>query len=147
ENSFDLITAGRDLESVRSSTRSEEAFFVPFVDLVGGEDYRRNRNDEAGSRTRANTATRTPTTNSYTAGIEAVQKLPTAGRLSATLDEGRTRVRVEDGDPGTVGSTWDADAAVRLSQPLLRGSGLLSGDGTDIGTADLRRQRLREMQE
>ncbi|MDK2970250.1 MAG: outer membrane protein [Candidatus Sumerlaeota bacterium] len=147
ERNFDLITATRDLEISRSSTRSEEAFFVPFVDLVSGASYRSNENDEAASITRSDTTKRNTTTTSYAAGIEAGQNLPTGGRLTGSIDEGRSRVRVEDGDQNSVGSTWDAEADVRLAQPLLRGSGLLTGDGTDIGTADLRRQRLREMQE
>jgi outer membrane protein TolC len=147
EGNFSLTNAGRNLEIARSNVIVEEAFFTPFVDLVSSATYRHNRNDEVPSRRPGGTTTRTTDSTSVGVGLDVTQNLPTAGRLTASLDETRTRIASRDHDQHGTTSEWDAAAAVRLNQPLLRGSGLLTGEGTDIGTADLRRARLSEMRQ
>ncbi len=143
---FDLINSRRGLEISQSESLSAQAFFLPFVDLVGGSRISKTSERDFPSVENFPHDTK-QTTNTWTAdgGIEAGQNLPTGGSLTADLSEGRTRTRTSSGDgTGTV-NAYDASASVRWTQPLLRGSGLLTGQGTDIGTADLRRARLAEL--
>ncbi len=145
DGNFDLVNSRRNVQISMSDVRGEEAFFKPFVDLVA--DARATYTTERNNTTVTGTEARTETTTYDTsAGIEATQNLATGGSVTADLTEDRTRLRTDSSRTGRTRSTdYDADLSIRYIQPLLRGSGLLTGDGTDIGTANLRRARLSEM--
>lgn len=140
QNSLTLQNNSRTVASARSSMRSAEAQFEPFVDLVGGgrlaggTDRNYPGRDLGGDGRRDSNSTR------LNGGIEATQNLPSGGRITANTDNSRTDTFSSGGGDLTVNDTdYAANAEARLVQPLLRGAGF------DIGTADLRRSRLSEL--
>jgi outer membrane protein TolC len=141
ENNFDLINTDRSVQISRSQTRSEEAFFLPFVDLVGDARIRRNKDRDTTSLSFPFEGDRTVTTQSTTtnAGIEITQNLPTGGSITASGNESRTSSKSDDNDTQLHSRSFGADADIRFLQPLLRGGGI------EVGTASLRSQRLSEM--
>jgi len=146
ENNFGLVNARRNVQIRESELTGQEAFFKPFVDIVSNANVSRDRDREAASRSRPGETTgRTDYTYSGDAGIQARQNLPTGGALIGDFFQSRTSTRSEDGDGVFRSRSYGADAGVRFNQPLLRGSGLLTGEGTNIGTAELRRARLNEI--
>jgi len=146
ESNFDLVNSARGLEIAASETTGAEAFFLPFVDAVGSGRLSYNRDESVPAvGPQSGTTTRSTLTDTVSAGLEARQNLPTGGSLTADVTESKTRTRTSDGLGDGKGTGYDADANARLTQPLLRGSGLLTGDGTEIGTADLRASRLSEL--
>src|SRR5690606_26356831 len=82
---------------------------------------------------------------SSSAGAELQQNFATGGTLTGSATAGKTRTRVTN--PFTFDDTdlYESEQQVRFIQPLLRGSGLLTGEGTAIGTASLRSSRLSEL--
>lgn len=146
ENNFGLINARRTVRIRESELVGAEAFYLPFVDLVGGADLMKARNEDAASRSDPlESTTRTEQGYRVDGGVEARQNVPTGGFFTGDFSEGRTSMRTDDGDGSFRARTYDANAGLRFTQPLLRGSGLLTGEGTNIGTADLRRARLNEI--
>lgn len=144
-HNFALVNSRRSVQISMSDTRGSEAFFKPFVDLVS--DARASQTVDRDN-VESNGDRNTRETESYTAGVgvEATQNLATGGTVTAGLDEGRTETNTRlRGEPWNESTNFDADFDVRYIQPLLRGSGLLTGEGTDIGTASLRQARLGEM--
>lgn len=167
EGNFGLENSQRGILIARSSTRSAEANFIPFVDLVGDSTFRKTTTVDA-TRTIAVTeyefverrdpvtgvVTRerveVPTTRQIptivedsnwrsTAGVESGVVLPTGGRVTLNATEGYTSTRRSDGGGVVEDFGYDADANIRYIQPLLRGGGF------DVATADLRRSRISEM--
>lgn len=141
QNNFDLINTDRSVQISRSQTRSEEAFFLPFVDLVGDARIRRTKDRDTNSLSFPfegdDTVTaRTTTTN---AGVEITQNLPTGGTITASGAESRTSSKTDDGDTELHSRGFGAEAEIRYLQPLLRGGGI------EVGTANLRSQRLSEI--
>lgn len=163
EQNLRLINSERSIRIARSSTRSSEATFIPFLDLVGESRANYDRNENA---TRTETTTQTVTvpnptgpptqqtvtttsqvpttreTTTYTnrGAVESGITLPSAGQVTLNADTRRTDTTLQDGgglDDHT--RNYNSRAEIRFLQPLLRGG------GTDVGTADLRRARLREM--
>lgn len=146
DNNFELINSDRSVRIARSQARAEEAFFIPFVDLVASGRASRTRAHDSPSVTNPGEETKQTTTSTRVAGgIEATQNLPTGGSILLDVTESKTNTRTASGDGVMESRVWEADAELRFIQPLLRGSGLLTGDGTDIGTANLRRARLAEL--
>jgi len=141
ENNFDLINTDRSVQIARSQTRSEEAFFLPFVDLVGDARIRRTKDRDTTSLSVPFEGDRTVTTQSTTtnAGIEITQNLPTGGKITASGNESRTSSKNDDNDTQLRSRSFGADADIRFLQPLLRGGGI------EVGTANLRSQRLSEI--
>lgn len=137
-NNFDLVNTRRNVDIALSETTGEEAFFKPFLDLVGSGDYTRTYDESDPSRSESFDAE---------AGLEARQNLPTGGNITADLTEAYDRTESSGANSRSKSTSYDARAGVRLTQPLLRGSGLLTGEGTALGTADLRRARLSELDE
>ncbi len=136
ENNFDLVNARRDVEISRSRLRESEAFFIPFVELIGEATYSETRfqtnndplDDDLEDRTRI-------TQNTQEGRAVVTKNLATGGTVSAAAGSQRTR----DGagiapDGGNI--VYDTDAEVRFNQPLLRGAGFA------VATADLRQARL-----
>lgn len=133
---FRLEASRRNVEIARSSVRSAEAPFIPFVDLVGGSRMSQtntNRSYDDGG------ALRQTTTWRHTAGVESGVQLPSGGRVALDANAVRTdttrrgRFRTED-ERG-----YASSADIRFIQPLLRGGGM------DVGTAALRSSRINEM--
>lgn len=144
-NNFDLANSRRGVQISMSDVRGAEAFFKPFVDLVA--DARASQTVNRDINGAPEESDRTEAENySVGAGIEATQNLATGGAFTATLDENRSEdnFRRKPAD-WTESTAYDADFDVRFIQPLLRGSGLLTGEGTNIGTASLRQARLNEL--
>lgn len=148
DNNFNLMTSNLGLEIARSETTSAQFFFVPFVDLVGDarttlfKDDRTADPNNPGRRTSATTRN-----DRLQGGVEATQNLPTGGRVTGSILEGYSNRRSSIGGSTSRDSSYDADASVRYIQPLLRGSslpGLVGGDGSVVGQAELRRARLSE---
>ncbi|MCC6546714.1 TolC family protein [Candidatus Sumerlaeota bacterium] len=166
---LELGNSSRSVLIARSSTTSSEAAFVPFVDLVGDARHTYNRDENT---TRQETFTEfvpgvtpvgpgatpaPPTTVTHTKTINTIREtgttsggvgfdsgigLPTGGQFTLDGRTNRTDTRVETGGRfNEREKQYASRAEVRYVQPLLRGG------GTDVGTADLRRSRLREMQE
>jgi outer membrane protein TolC len=136
EGNFTLRNSRRSVEIARSSTRSAEAPFIPFVDLVGGSRLSRANNNNASA---AGAPYRTNTTLRNNVGVESGVNLPTGGRLSLDSTASRTDTNRRGDFPTDSDTTYGTNAEVRFLQPLLRGGGM------DVGTADLRRARLSEM--
>lgn len=135
EHNYTLLNARRDLEISDSSLRESEAFFIPYVELVGEATYGETRvqapsvfGDRPGPRTRV-------TQNTQEGRIEVGENLPTGGRITASAASARTRGATDSG-PGGGNVAYESDAGVRLTQPLLRGGGF------DVGLAPLRQARL-----
>lgn len=175
DNNFEVRNSSRDLDIARSNTREAVAFFIPFVDLVGNARYTRTQEiiqdtqrpfygdgslvpldaEQAATaqpgeyvpmvETQPYTTRRATGTQTVEPGVELTQNLPTGGTISGEVTEGRTYSDFDDGTSEGFSENYDANAQVRFLQPLLRGSGLLTGEGTDLGTADLRDARLAEM--
>ncbi|CAN5186504.1 hypothetical protein BH09SUM1_BH09SUM1_30490 [soil metagenome] len=148
ENNFELANARRSVLIARSSTRGEEATFIPFVDLVGESRYIFDRNENA---TRVETSKKTglprtvPTTRDTdtwrnSPGVESGVTLPTGAQITANGRQTRDDTSVSDG-AGTLPNerSYSSNAEIRLLQPLLRGA------GPDVAQAGLRRARIREM--
>ncbi|HMZ51377.1 MAG TPA: TolC family protein, partial [Candidatus Sumerlaeota bacterium] len=86
-----------------------------------------------------NTVRETGTT-SGGVGFQSGVGLPTGGQFTLDGSTRRTDTRVETGGRfNEREKEYSSRAEIRFLQPLLRGG------GTDVGTADLRRSRLREM--
>lgn len=174
DNNFDVRNSIRDVEIARSNTRESLAFFIPFVDLVGDARYSRTQEivqdttrpyygdgsqvplDPTATSTDPNVPIETVESQPYTTrratgtqtvepGLELTQNLPTGGNITGDFTEQRTFSDFDDGSQSGFSENYQANAQVRFLQPLLRGSGLLTGEGTDIGTANLRDARLAEM--
>ncbi len=151
ENNLGLVNSRRSVRIARSQLRSAEADFIPFVDLVGSTRYDHFRDQsatrsvtvldpEGEPRTVQQDTVRNTETITNTGGVETGVQLPTGGSLSAGSTLRRRDTHITDGG-GVAGGdkTYDSNAEVRYIQPLLRGA------GTDVGQANLRRTRLREM--
>ncbi len=169
QSNLSLMNSGRNVLVARSSTRSSEAPFIPFVDLVSDGRITQSR-DRNATRTETYTETvpaptpviavpgatpappitrtltrtlntvRETTTERLQGGVESGVTLPTGGQFTLDGNSTRSITNSEDGggkDPES--KDWDSRAEIRFLQPLLRGG------GTEVGTADLRRSRLREM--
>jgi outer membrane protein TolC len=149
---FGLITSARDVEIARSQATASEAFFMPFIDLVASERVTYTRDGEVplpatpdplnplGPGTPGGTTTSENIDERTEAGVEVRQNLPTGGSITASGTSGRSKVYPQNDVAGeTNRSDYDSRADVRFIQPLLRGGGL------EVGTADLRRSRLGEM--
>lgn len=154
DGNFELMNSRRDVRIARSETTASEAFFLPFVDLVGSARRTVNTTPDAfipgtgGEDFDPRTGRERARTDRATAGIEARQNLPTGGAFTGSVTEGANRTKTEIGDFTARSNDYDARAEVRYLQPLLRGSslpGIAGGDGTLIGTADQRRANLSEM--
>ncbi|MBI5154785.1 TolC family protein, partial [Candidatus Poribacteria bacterium] len=141
EGNFDLVNSRRSVQIARSAATSSQAFFLPFVDLVSSARVEQTRDPDSTSTDRpAKETTRTTTADTEEGGLEMGQELPTGGRL--TFDATQSRVGTRDASGDGIfedDNAFDSRGEVRFIQPLLRGG------GTDVGTADLRRSRLREM--
>jgi outer membrane protein TolC len=167
ERNFGLANAARDLASSASQRRAQGAEFIPFVELVYDYDYvsdktARTRRQEREAETPDDQLTRTRererTTNH--GEVRVTQNLPWGGSVGTSVGatEGRNRDRlfattevVESEDPTVPGSVvfidsstdvsrdYRSDAAFTYTQPLLRGA------GWTVGTAELRRAQLDEM--
>ncbi len=145
EGNFDLINSRRSVQIGMSDVRGEEAFFKPFVDLVADAGASRTHDRDALASDGGQT-NRETTRYSAGTGVEMTQNLATGGAILADVTTARTETDVRSSsDSSTETTSYDGDFNVRFVQPLLRGSGLLTGDGTRIGTANLRRARLSEM--
>lgn len=153
ENNLGLLNTRRGVRIARSSTRSSEADFIPFVDLVGGSRYQHFRDqnatrvapvgppDEEGNPTMATTNTvRNTQTVTNRGGVETGVQLPTGGSISAGATTQRQDRYATDGG-GLIENSraWESSADIRYVQPLLRGG------GTEVGLANLRRTRISEM--
>ncbi len=150
-NNLGLQNMRRSVRIARSQLRSSQADFIPFVDLVGSTRYSHFR-DQGATRTvtetdadgETTTTQRDTVRNTETitniGGVETGVQLPTGGSLTGDASMRRQDTHITDGG-GVAGGdkTYDSVAEVRYIQPLLRGA------GTDVGMADLRRARLREM--
>lgn len=136
EYNLRLESSRRSVEIARSSVRSAEAPFIPFVDLVGGTrvtDRSTNRSFSQGGSTQRTTGLRS------SAGVEAGVTLPTAGRVVVDSEVSRTDTTAR-GRFGTENTRqYETGADIRYIQPLLRGGGM------DVGTAQLRSARINEM--
>ncbi|MDX1970932.1 MAG: TolC family protein [Candidatus Sumerlaeia bacterium] len=143
---FSLLNSRRSLEIQESGVRTEQGEFVPFVDWVSGARARQSRDFEAISAADRSKETNT-TTRGYDldSGLELTQNLPTGGTVTGDFTEATGESRTTGGNGISETNRYDAGAGVRFTQPLLRGSGLLTGEGTDIGTANLRRARLAQL--
>ncbi len=142
KSNFDLINTDRSVRIARSQTRSEEAFFIPFVDLVGDARYRESRDrDSTSLGFPPKKDTRETDTKTSSGGIEVTQNLPTGGTITASGKESKTTTKVSDGDEDLDqrSRTFGAEAEIRYLQPLLRGAGV------DVATANLRNARLSEL--
>lgn len=173
QTNLGLTNSYRNVEIARSSTTSSEATFVPFLDLVGDVRHSYDRNENVtrqetfsefvpgttpvgpdgapipgatpGPSTvvthtdTINTVRETGTT-SGGVGFQSGVGLPTGGQFTLDGSTRRTDTRVETGGRfNEREKEYSSRAEIRFLQPLLRGG------GTDVGTADLRRSRLREM--
>ena len=143
ENNFQLQNSRRSVLIARSQTRSAEADFIPFVDIVADSRYEHGINRNA-TRFDPETGLQVDTvqrTDTYTnqGGIESGVDLPTGGQI--TLDSNLQRVdqKTDDGGGSEGTRNYSSNAEVRFLQPLLRGGGI------DVGTADLRSARLSEI--
>lgn len=156
DNNFTLQNSSRNVRIARSSTTGAEANFIPFVDLVSTArmDYAEDNNvtvtetpteaellaDPLATGTSRSNGTDETRTNTSSAGIESGVNLPTGGRITANANTDRTFTKTESRpDDPTNSENYNSRGEVRFIQPLLRGG------GTDVGTAELRRSRLREM--
>lgn len=159
ENNLDLINTDRSVRIARSQVRSAETEFIPFVDFVTDSRYSFARDANAtrvsetivsqppeGSNAQPQVTQVITGTNRDTdivtnrAGIESGVTLPTGGRLTLDASQTRTDRFVTDGGGELEKSKqYDTRAGVRYIQPLLRGA------GPEVAQAELRRSRLREM--
>lgn len=143
EGNLNLLNGERGLLIARSSVRSAEATFIPFVDLVADSRLSEERNQNA-TRTDSSGDSRGTTRETGTfrnsAGLESGVTLPTGGQVSVDAAQSRSDSRVTDGG-GVLADddAWASDANVRFVQPLLRGA------GSTVATADLRRSRISEI--
>jgi outer membrane protein len=142
DQNFGLLNSERGVQIARSQTRSAEAPFIPYVDLVSSSQYTSNRNQNATRiNNRLNTVGTTRETDVFTnsVGVESGVALPSGGNLQFTSDGTRTDTRVSDGGGANDNTGFASNAEVRFLQPLLRGGGF------EVGTAELRRARIQEM--
>ncbi|GEM_PF-537681 len=137
ENNLSLVNSRRDLEISKSSLREAEAFFIPFVDLVGTSSYRETRTDWKDTPLRDGETHRI-TQNAQSGKVQAGVNLPSGGSVSASAGPERTRSTSGSG-PGGGSLTYENSGELRLDQPLLRGAGF------DVGTANLRSSRLSQI--
>lgn len=148
EGNFGLINSDRNVRIARSNTRSSEADFIPFLDLVADYRYSEDRNENAtrapgpgdGDATGPIGTTRETRNYRSSVGAEGGVNLRSGGRITANTGVDRSDTRVNDAS-GTLSNdrSYNSNAEVRLLQPLLRGA------GPGVATADLRRSRLQEM--
>lgn len=148
EGNFGLINSERNVRIARSSTRSSEAEFIPFLDLVADYRYSEDRDENAtrapgpGEPDATGPVGTTRETRNYSSsgGVESGVNLRSGGRITANATMRRGDTRVNDAT-GTLSNdrSYNSNAEVRLLQPLLRGA------GPAVATADLRRSRLQEM--
>lgn len=139
DNNLDLRNARRDVDISASSLRESEAFFTPFVDLIGSSTYSETRTDVTNPFT-GETERKRITQNRQEGRAEVRQNFASGGNLTVGGGPSRTRGAAGTGSNGG-NVAYDNEADARLNQPLLRGRGF------DIGTADLRRARLAQMNE
>ena len=140
EGNFALENSRRGIQIARSSTRSAEATFIPYVDLVGSSTFRKNTNIDA-TRTvaaveyefvpRVDPVTgvttyeriEIPTTRQIPTkaqdstwrsegGVESGVTLPTGGRLTLNGTESVTNTRFSDGGSILETDRHDADAEI-----------------------------------
>lgn len=148
DRNFDLINARRDVTISESSVTEEQGFFVPFVDFVSSGRVSRATDDNARDFRNFSRETGQESLGyDLSTGLELRQNLPTGGTITGNFTESRSKNRTSQVSGSTESRNYGADASVRFSQPLLQGSGLLTGDGTDIGTAALRRARISQQSE
>jgi len=137
DNNFDLQSARRDVEIFRSRLRESEAFFIPFVDLIGDASYTESRTEVTDPLTDETDRVRV-TQNQQSGRVEVTQNFSTGGNVQ--LGAGSTRTRDGAGfGPDGGNLAYDNEADARFNQPLLRGAGF------DVGTADLRQARLAQI--
>lgn len=141
---FSLINSRRSLQIQESGVRSAQGEFVPFIDWVSNARAERSRDFETPVNTNPNRETQTETYGyDLSTGLELTQNLPTGGAVTGDFTEGTGESRSSSGVNGiSESNSYDAGGGLRFRQPLLQGSGLLTGEGSDIGTANLRRSRL-----
>ncbi|MGF1573385.1 MAG: TolC family protein [Sumerlaeia bacterium] len=144
ERNFSLINSRRSLLIQESGVRSAQGEFVPFIDWVSEARAERYRDFETPVAGNPNRETKSETYSyDLSTGVELTQNLPTGGSITGDFTEGIGESRTTSGQNGiSESNSYDAGGGVRFSQPLLQGSGLLTGEGSDIGTANLRRSRL-----
>jgi outer membrane protein TolC len=164
---FDLINSRRGVDIARSNVVGAEAFFLPFVDLVGNARISEGEERDllvqppftpaptpdpmdpdpppAPTPPPPEVVRRRTTNDRVEAGTELRQNLATGGTITGRAVQSRDRTRARDPFTTEDNDFYDSDAEVRILQPLLRGSGLLTGEGTAVGTASLRSSRLSEM--
>jgi outer membrane protein TolC len=143
QGNFALQNSARGVLIARSSVRSAESTFIPYVDLVADSRYISDRNENASrfdpSTGRTVDTTRESGTWTNSAGVESGVGLPTGGNVILNGGQRRTDTRVSDGTGTLEDRLFDSNGEVRYVQPLLRGGGF------DVGTAELRRSRINEM--
>jgi len=148
ENNFSLINSRRGVEIAESNVREDQGFFVPFVDLVSDARVFQDRDEDAVAFDNASRRTKAVTRGyDLSTGLEVTQNLPTGGAIVGDFTESVANARTEQANGIADGRTYGASTSLRYTQPLLRGSGLLTGQGTDIGTVNLRQSRLSNLRE
>ncbi len=156
DNNLQLINSERGVRIARSSATAAKAPFIPFVDLIANSRVTETRDRDA---TRAPAVEETTPSSgeapeppgpvdtlrqqrSYTneAGFESGVQLRSGGSITASGLTTRTDNKITDGG-GIIEDTKDysSNVEIRYLQPLLRGG------GTRVGTADLRRARIDEI--
>lgn len=147
-SNFTLQNTRRSVLVARSNTRSSEAQFIPLVDLFGDarKTWDRDRNVPVTSTPTSpfdipTTQERTNRTDGYTVsgGVDVTQNLQSGGRLTTRFEESTSKSDSSIADTRSSSRDYQGRFDVRYAQPLLRGAGF------DVGTADLRRTRLNEM--
>lgn len=157
DNNLQLINSERGVRIARSSATAAKAPFIPFVDLIANSRVTETRDRDA-TRVPAVEETTTPPSGgapeppgpvdtlrqqrTYTneAGFESGVQLRSGGSITASGLTTRTDNKITDGG-GIIEDTegYSSNVEIRYLQPLLRGG------GTRVGTADLRRARIDEI--
>jgi len=151
EGNQGLRADARDLAAGASSLRAAQAEFLPFIELA----YDYGLTDDRGNRTRRTDRQEAreeglddPDPFNTDAGTETVrnqgearltQNLPWGGSITGRGTTSRTKTAQDQftgADHTAITRTFRNEVALDLEQPLLRGAGWL------VGTADLKRARL-----
>lgn len=137
DNNFSLINARRDVAISRSSLRESEAFFIPFVELIGSSTYSESATNVIDPATGNTTRVRT-TQNQQQGRAQVTQNFATGGNIVVGGGTTRTRDGLGTGPRGG-DLVYDNEVDASITQPLLKGAGF------DVGTANLRQARLSKM--